>query len=63
MKPKTKRDGHIHRRFVNVKRMEGEILGRKIREERRMWKRAMSKHRREIDQIEMEESFELFDEE
>ena len=61
MKPKTKRAARIRKRFDDAKELSGEILGRQIREERRLWKRVMSKHGRRLDREVMEEQFDLLD--
>ena len=57
---RDKREGHLSRRFKNIKKMEGHMLDRQIREERRMLKKAMSKRRRKHDQDALEDSFDLW---
>ena len=61
MKPKTKRAAKIRKRFDDAKELSGEILGRQIREERRLWKKTMSKHSRRLDREAMVEQFDLID--
>ena len=58
---RDKRDAHLSRRFKNIKKMEGIILGKQIREERRMLKKAMSKRSRKHDRQAIEESMEIMD--
>lgn len=61
MKLRTRRDSRLRRRFKNTKLLEGIVLGRKIREERRMWKRTMSKHSRRLDKKAIIRGLELLD--
>ncbi len=61
MSIRDKRDAHLRRRFKNIKKMEGIILGKQIREERRMLKRAMSKRSRKHDRLAIKESMGLMD--
>lgn len=61
MKPRTRRDGRLKRRFDNAKKLKGIVHGRQIRRERQMWKRTMSKHGRKLDQDAIDESFDLID--
>lgn len=61
MKPKNRRAARLKKRFDDAKDLSGEILGRQIRSERRMWKKTMSKHSRRLDREAMEEQFDLMD--
>ncbi len=61
MKPKTKRAARLRKRFDDAKELSGEILGRQIREERRLWKKTMSKHGRRLDREATKDSFDLLD--
>lgn len=61
MKPRNKRDAHLKRRFDAAKNLSGEILGRQIREERKLWKKTMSKQSRKLDQEEIDEELDLLD--
>ena len=61
MKPKTKRSARLRKRFDDAKELSGEILGRQIRSERRLWKKSMSKHSRRLDREAMKESIDLLD--
>ena len=60
MKLRTRRDSRLRKRFRDAKKLEGIFLGRQIRDERRMWKKTMSKHSRRLDQDAIEESMDLF---
>lgn len=55
MRSRSKRDAHLKRRFDKAKELSGEVLGRQIRDERRMWKKTMSKHSRRIDREEIQD--------
>jgi len=57
-----RREGHLSRRFKNIKKMRGVMLDREIRKERRMLKKAMAKRRRKNDKNAMRDSFNLMDE-
>lgn len=61
MKPKTRREHHLRRRFEAAKEWYGFVLERRIREERRMLKKTMSKHSRSLDSQAIEESLDLLD--
>lgn len=61
MKPKTKRAARLRKRFDDAKKLSGEILGRQIRAERRLWKKTMSKHGRHLDREATKDSFDLMD--
>ena len=63
MKPKSRRGFHLKRRFDKAKEMYGFVLERRIREERKMLKKTMSKHSRRLDREAIEESMKLFDNE
>ena len=58
-----KREGHLSRRFKNIKKMSGMMLDRQIREERRMLKKAMAKRRRKHDQDAIQDSLDLWEDE
>ena len=61
MKPRNKRDAHLKRRFDAATTLSGEVLGRQIREERRLWKKTMSKQSRKLDRDEIDEELDLLD--
>ena len=61
MKLRTRRDSRLRKKFKNVKRLQGVVLGRKIREERRMWKRTMSKSSRRLDREAIKRGLEYTD--
>lgn len=61
MKLRTRRDSRLRKKFRNAKRLQGVVLGRKIREERRMWKRTMSKSSRRLDREVIKRGLEYID--
>ena len=61
MSIRDKRDAHLSRRFKSIKNMQGMMLDRQIREERRMLKKAMSKRSRKHDRQEIKESMDDMD--
>lgn len=58
MKLRTRRDSRLRRKFKDAKLLVGIIIGRKIREERRMWKRTMSKQSRKLDKLSIRRALE-----
>ena len=61
MKLRTRRDSRLRRKFKDAKLLQGIVIGRKIREERRMWKRTMSKQSRKLDKLSIRRALELID--
>ena len=61
MKPKNRRDYHLKRRFDAANEWYGFVLERRIRQERKMLKKTMSKHNRKLDKQAIEESMDLLD--
>ncbi len=59
MKLRTKTDSRLRRKFKDAKLLQGIVIGRKIREERRMWKRTMSKQSRKLDKLSIRRALEL----
>lgn len=61
MKPRTRRDQRLGKRFRDAKKLRGVVSGKQIRAERRTWKRAMSKLGRRLDKQALDDSFDLTD--
>ena len=61
MKLRTKRDSKLRKKFKDAKKLEGVLTGRQIREERKLWKRTMSKESRKLDKQSIRRALELID--
>jgi len=59
MKLRTKRDSRLRRKFKDAKLLEGILTGQKVRAERKMWKRTMSKQSRKLDKLSIRRALEL----
>ena len=62
MKLRTKAESRLRKKFKNAKMMQGILLGRQIREERRMLKRSMSKASRKLDKLSIRRALDLMGE-